>query len=82
MKSHSWRIASVPPKTPTPIERAGLTEVPVAPIEAKWIIASARPMASGPMKAWNSLRASVTPRMIHTKTAVMTISSRKAAHAA
>ena len=63
MKSQSWMIASVPPKTPTPIERAGLTEVPVAPIEAKWIIASAKPMASGPISAWNSLRSSVTARM-------------------
>ena len=47
MNSHSWTIASVPAKTPTPIERAGLTEVPVALIEAKWIIARDRPMASG-----------------------------------
>ena len=47
MNSHSWTMASMPAKTPTPIERAGLTEVPVSAIEAKWIIASVRPMASG-----------------------------------
>ena len=37
MKSHSWMIASVPANSPTPIERAGFTDVPVAPIGAKWI---------------------------------------------
>jgi len=47
MKSQSWTTESVPANRPTPIERAGLTEVPVAPIEAKWINVSARPMASG-----------------------------------
>ena len=34
-KSHSWTIASVPAKTPTPIERAGLTEVPVSGIASE-----------------------------------------------
>ena len=62
MNSHSWMIASLPAKRPTPIERAGLTEVPVRLIEAKWIIASARPIAAG-ASAGCSLRASVTARM-------------------
>ena len=81
MNSHSWTIASVPAKTPTPIERAGFTEVPVAGSSAKWIIASARPIASGP-SAGCSLRSSVTARITHRKTAVITISSRNAAHQA
>ena len=34
MNSHSWMIASVPANSPTPIERAGFTDVPVAPIDA------------------------------------------------
>ena len=81
MNSHSWRIASVPPKTPTPIERAGLTEVPVAPMEAKWIIASERPMASGAMG--RELVAGVgDAEDRHKKTRVISISSRKAAHMA
>ena len=63
-------MASVPAKTPTPMERAGLTEVPVALIEAKWIIASARPMASGPMATLTSLRSSVTARITQRNTAV------------
>ena len=72
----------MPAKTPTPMERAGLTDVPVALIEAKWIIARARPMASGPMAAFISLRASVTARMTHRKTMVMMASSSSAAHQA
>ncbi len=72
----------MPANTPTPIERAGLTEVPVALIEAKWIIASARPMASGPIATLTSLRSSVTARITQRKTAVITISSSRAAHQA
>ena len=81
-KSQSWTIASVPAKTPAPIERAGLTEVPVSGIATKWIIASARPIASGPMTALTSLRSSVTARMIQRKTAVSRISTSSAAHQA
>ena len=39
MNSHSWTIASLPAEEPTPIERAGLTEVPVAGMATKWIAA-------------------------------------------
>ena len=44
MNSHSWTIASVPAKSAGPIDRAGLTEVPVAGIATKWIAASVRPI--------------------------------------
>ena len=81
MNSQSWMIASVPANSPTPMERAGLTEVPVALIEAKWIIASARPIASGAITGC-SIRLSVTARMIMMKTNVISISRRKAAHQA
>ena len=66
MNSHSWTIASVPAKSAGPIERAGLTDVPVAGIATKWIIGSARPIASG-ASAGCSLRSSVTARITSTK---------------
>ena len=66
MKSHSWRIESPPAKRAGPIERAGLTEVPVAGMATKWMAARVRPMASG-AKAGCSLRSSVTARMTQTK---------------
>ena len=81
MNSQSWMIASLPANTPTPIERAGLTDVPVSPIEAKWIIVSVRPMAAG-ASAGCSLRASVTARITSTKIAVRISSTRNAAHQA
>ncbi len=62
MNSQSWMIASLPAKIPTPMERAGLTEVPVRLIDAKWIIARVRPIAAG-ARAGCSLRASVTARI-------------------
>ena len=37
----------MPANMPTPIERAGFTEVPVAAMEAKWTTVRVRPMASG-----------------------------------
>ena len=81
MNSHSWTIASVPANSAGPIERAGLTEVPVAGIATKWIAASVRPIASG-ASAGCSMRSSVTARITITKTAVSTSSSRNAAQAA
>ena len=81
MNSQSWMIASAPANRPTPIDRAGFTDVPVAAIEAKWIIVSARPIASG-ASAGCSLRSSVTSEDHHTKIIVISVSSRNAAHQA
>ena len=81
MNSQSCTIASTPAKTPTPMERAGLTEVPVAAIDPKWSIVSVRPIASG-ASAGCSLRMSVTARMTQMNTIVISISSSRAAHQA
>ena len=81
MNSQSWMIASPPANRAGPIERAGLTDVPVAAIDAKWIIVSERPMDSG-ARAGCSLRVSVTARITQTKTMVRSSSSSRAAHQA
>ena len=80
MNSHSWAMASVPANSPTPIERAGLTDVAVAAIDAKWITARVRPMARGASPL--SLRESVTASTTTTSRAVISTSIRKAAHQA
>ena len=46
MKSHSCLSASDPANSAGPIDRAGLTDVPVRLIPTKCTVASARPIAS------------------------------------
>ena len=79
MNTHSCCNAWVPSKSAGPMERAGLTEVPVAGIATKWIAASVKPIARG-ASAGCSLRTSVTARITNTKTAVRIASSTSAPH--
>ena len=76
MNSQSWMMASVPAKTPTPIERAGLTEVPVAAIEHE--VDHRQRQADGERGQRGVLVALVGDRQDH-QTKIIVITTRAAA---
>jgi len=75
MKGHSWESAVGPANRAGPIDRAGLTDVPVSGMPTRWMTVRTRPMArpATPGVASTRVTSSTT-----TSNAVSTISTTSA----